>query len=52
MKKMVLATILLVIFTAILTATATFNYVIVNQEIEKTENGYSVYILGNIYNYE
>ena len=51
MKKM-LGILLIVLFTALLTATATFNFIIVNQEIEQTANGYSVTILGNIYDYE
>lgn len=38
--------------TMILTAVATFNFIIVNQEIEQTPTGYQVTILNNIYDYE
>ena len=51
MKKMI-AIILLVLFTSLLTAIATFNFIIVNQEIEQTETGYTITILGNVYDYE
>lgn len=49
---MILAITLLVFFTALLTATATFNYIILNQEIERTGTGYNVTILNNTFYYE
>lgn len=42
----------IIIGTAIITATATYNYIILNQEIEKTADGYEVTILDNVYFYE
>ena len=51
MKKMI-AIILLVLFTAICTFLGTYQFIILNQEIEQTENGYSVTIFGNVYDYE
>lgn len=43
---------LIVLFTALITAAATFNFIILNQEIEETPSGYQVTILNNIYDYE
>lgn len=41
-----------ILATAIITAVATYQFVILNQEIEKTPSGYQVTILNNIYDYE
>lgn len=49
---MILAITLLVFFTAILTAAATFNFIILHQEIETTGTGYNVTILNNTFYYE
>lgn len=42
----------IILATAIITATATYNYIILNQEIEETAKGYEVTILNNRYFYE
>lgn len=42
----------IIIGTAILTAAATYNFIIMNQEIEQTPDGYEVTILDNVYFYE
>ena len=45
-------TFLIIFATTIITAWATFNYVILYQEIEETPEGYEVTILNNNYYYE
>jgi hypothetical protein len=42
----------IILATAILTAAATYNFIILNQEIEQTSVGYEVTILNNRYFYE
>lgn len=42
----------IILATMILTFVATFNYIIVNQEIEKKGNEFEVTIFHNVYYYE
>lgn len=42
----------IILATAVITAVATFNYIILNQEITKNGSEYEVTILNNVYYYE
>ena len=43
---------LIILFTAICTFLATYNYILSTQEIEETENGYNIIIFGESHYYE